>query len=188
MAFSFKRLEIPDVVAVESDIFKDERGFLTETFKRSEFAKNNIATDFVQDNFVRSAKGVLRGLHYQLPPHTQGKLVRVTRGKALDVAVDLRRDSPWFGRWVGAELTADNGCALWVPPGFAHGFIALEDDTDVYYKMTGGEYSLESARIIIWNDPTLNIDWKIKDPLLLPKDLAAPRFDKDGAYFEYNAS
>lgn len=185
MAFTFKPLAIPEVILVECDTFKDERGFLTETFKSSVFAQNDIGTDFVQDNFVRSAKGVLRGLHYQMDPHAQGKLVRAVRGRIFDVAVDLRRGSPWFGQWVGEELSEQNSRALWIPPGFAHGFIALEDETDVYYKIAGGEYNLEAARIIIWNDPSLNIDWQIEKPILLDKDLAAPTLDKAEINFSY---
>ncbi len=134
MPFSFKRLEIPDVILVEPKVFGDERGFFMETYKASEFKKNGIEYDFVQDNHSKSQKGVLRGLHYQLRPMEQGKLVRCVRGRIWDVAVDIRKGSPWFGKWVAVELSEENKLMFWVPPGFAHGFVALEDGTEVIYQ------------------------------------------------------
>ena len=184
MPFSFKRLEIPDVILVEPKVFGDERGFFMETYKASEFRKSGISYDFVQDNHSRSQKGVLRGLHYQLRPMEQGKLVRCVRGRIWDVAVDIRKDSPWFGKWVAVELSEENKLMLWVPPGFAHGFVALEDGTEVVYKVTK-EYAPELDRGIIWNDPDLAIDWPIEDPILSEKDRKLPRLKEAENNFIY---
>ena len=153
------RLAIPDVMLIEPKVFGDARGFFFESFNQQAF---NEATStnhqFVQDNHSRSSRGVLRGLHYQLPPHAQGKLVRVVRGKVWDVAVDIRRNSPTFGQWVGAELSEDNQHQLWVPPGFAHGFVVLSDSADFLYKTTD-YYAPQSDRGIAWNDPQIGIRW-----------------------------
>lgn len=164
------RLSIPDVVLIEPKVFGDERGFFYESFNQRAFDEaTGTAHQFVQDNHSRSAKGVLRGLHYQIQ-QPQGKLVRVVRGAVLDVAVDLRRSSPTFGHWVSEELSEDNHCQLWVPPGFGHGFVVLSDVAEFLYKTTD-YYAPEHERCIAWNDPTLAIDWKLgQAPLLSAKD------------------
>ncbi len=174
MPFIFKRLEIPDIILIEPKIFKDARGFFMETYKYSEFRKNGIEYEFVQDNHSKSKKGVLRGLHYQLKPMEQGKLVRCIRGRIWDVAVDIRKGSPWYKKWVAIELSEENKLMLWVPPGFAHGFVALEDNTEVVYKVTK-EYAPELDRGIIWNDPDIGIEWPIENPILSEKDSKLPR-------------
>ncbi len=184
MPFTFKRLEIPDVILIQPKVFGDERGFFMETYKASEFKKNGIDYDFVQDNHSRSQKGVLRGLHYQLKPMEQGKLVRCVKGRIWDVAVDIRKGSPWYGKWVAVELSEENKLMLWVPPGFAHGFVALEDGTEVIYKVTK-EYAPELDRGIIWNDPDLAIDWPIENPVLSEKDGNLPKFKDAENNFVY---
>ena len=155
----FTPLAIPDVFLIEPKVFGDARGFFLESFRQDLF---NQATgtnyEFIQDNHSRSSKGVLRGLHYQLPPHAQGKLVRVISGAVFDVAVDIRRSSPTFGQWVGAELSEDNQHQLWVPPGFAHGFVVLSESADFLYKTTD-YYAPQHERCIAWNDPQLAIAW-----------------------------
>jgi len=161
------------VILIEPKLFADDRGFFMETYHAERFAQHGIPQTFVQDNHSRSRRGVLRGLHYQ-DPLPQGKLVRCTRGALFDVAVDVRRGSPAFGKWFGAELSDENRKQLWIPPGFAHGFCALTDDADLVYKCTSlyrGEYD----RVIIWNDPDIGIAWPVSSPLLSPKDAAAPR-------------
>lgn len=169
---------IPDVVVIEPRVFEDERGWFMESFNEQRFhqelTKLGLPTPraFVQDNHSCSQKGVLRGLHYQLPPHAQGKLVRVTQGAAFDVAVDIRKDSPTFGHWVGVELNSNNKKMLWIPEGFAHGFVTLTDTAEFLYKTTD-YYSSGHERCILWNDPVLAIDWKqnkVAEPLLSGKD------------------
>src|SRR3989338_5800135 len=162
MPFTFQRLEIPDVVLITPKAFGDDRGFFMETFKSSEFKQAGMNLEFLQDNHSKSKKGVLRGLHYQLSPDEQGKLVRVTSGSLFDVAVDIRKGSPTYGKWVGATLSAANKQMLWVPPGFAHGVYVLEDDTELIYKVTK-EYSAKNDRGILWSDPALNIKWPVKE-------------------------
>lgn len=150
---------IPDVMVVEPKVFGDARGFFYESFNQVAFnAATGTAFTFVQDNHSRSSQGVLRGLHYQLPPHAQGKLVRVARGAVWDVAVDIRQGSPTFGQWVGQELTEDNHKQFWIPPGFAHGFVVLSESADFLYKTTN-YYAPQSDRGIAWNDPDLDIAW-----------------------------
>ena len=155
----FTPLAIPEVVLIEPKVFGDSRGFFLESFKQDLF---NEATgtnhEFIQDNHSRSSKGVLRGLHYQLPPFAQGKLVRVITGSVFDVAVDIRRGSSTFGKWVGAELTAENHKQLWIPPGFAHGFVVLSDIADFVYKTTA-YYAPQTDRGILWNDKDIGIEW-----------------------------
>ncbi|CAB5690704.1 dTDP-4-dehydrorhamnose 3,5-epimerase [Comamonas aquatica] len=150
---------IPDVMVVEPKVFGDARGFFYESFNQVAFnAATGTAFTFVQDNHSRSSQGVLRGLHYQLSPHAQGKLVRVVRGAVWDVAVDIRQGSPTFGQWVGQELTEDNHKQFWIPPGFAHGFVVLSESADFLYKTTN-YYAPQSDRGIAWNDPDLDIAW-----------------------------
>jgi len=151
--------EIADVKIIEPSVFADERGYFLETWNQAAFAKAGLDLSFVQDNQSRSHKHVLRGLHYQLE-QTQGKLVRVVKGAIFDVAVDIRRSSATFGRWVGVELSEDNHRMLWIPGGFAHGFMALTDDTDLTYKCTDF-WAARHERTIVWNDPELAIDWPL---------------------------
>lgn len=150
-------LALPEVRLIEPRAFPDNRGWFMETWNARSFAEAGIDVPFVQDNQSRSRRGVLRGLHYQLG-QPQGKLVRVAAGRVFDVAVDLRRSSPDFGRWVGAELSAENRQMLWIPPGFAHGFLALEDDTDLLYKCTDF-FAPACDRTLLWSDPEIGIDW-----------------------------
>jgi len=163
--------KIKDLLILEPRIFADERGWFMESFNQQIFERAlterglNVPA-FVQDNHSLSQKGVLRGLHYQLDPHAQGKLVRVVQGRAWDVAVDIRQDSPTFGGWVGVELSSENHKQFWIPAGFAHGFIALEDNTQFLYKTTD-YYSKECERSIVWNDQRLNIEWPIEESLSL---------------------
>lgn len=173
---------IPDVLVVDPKVFKDERGWFMESFNEQRFHEKlealglPVPSSFVQDNHSCSRKGVLRGLHYQLPPHAQGKLVRVARGAAFDVAVDIREGSPFFGKWVCAELTALNNKMLWIPEGFAHGFIALEDDTHFLYKTTD-YYSKNCEASILWNDEELSILWpRLTEIVVTGKDTDAPSF------------
>jgi dTDP-4-dehydrorhamnose 3,5-epimerase len=173
MPFTFQRLEIPDIVLVQTRRFDDGRGYFQEAYKASDFAAFGIGEVFVQDNLSHSVYGVLRGLHYQKEPHAQGKLVTALRGRIYDVAVDIRRGSPSYGRWVGAELSVDNGCLLYVPPGFAHGFCVLSAEADVLYKVTA-EYAPDDDRGIVWNDPAIGIEWPLAEPLLSSKDAGLP--------------
>jgi dTDP-4-dehydrorhamnose 3,5-epimerase len=156
------------VKIIEPKVFGDARGFLMETFNRAEFAAAGIEHDFVQDNHSRSVRGTLRGLHFQAQ-QPQGKLVRAVRGEIFDVAVDLRRESPTFGEWIGVTLSEANKRQLWIPPRFAHGFCALEDATEVVYKCTE-YYAPEHERTLLWSDPELDIAWPALDPVLSPKD------------------
>lgn len=164
--------EIPDVLMIEPKVFGDERGFFYESFNQRQWQEaTGLQTTFVQDNHSRSAKGVLRGLHYQIR-QPQGKLVRCVVGEVYDVAVDLRRKSPTFGKWVGMTLSAENKRQLWVPEGFAHGFLVTSDYAEFLYKTTD-YYAPEFERCIAWNDESLNIEWPVTDPLLSQKDGAA---------------
>ena len=170
------RLAIPEVVLIEPKVFGDARGFFFESFNQKAFDEaTGTNHQFVQDNHSRSAQGVLRGLHYQIQ-QPQGKLVRVVRGAVFDVAVDIRKSSPTFGRWVGAELSEDNQHQLWVPPGFAHGFLVLSDLADFLYKTTD-YYAPQYERSILWNDSDLNIDWPIGEPILSNKDRQGLKFN-----------
>jgi dTDP-4-dehydrorhamnose 3,5-epimerase len=166
------RMAIPEVLLIEPKVFGDARGFFYESFNQKAFNEaTGLNLPFVQDNHSRSAKGVLRGLHYQLPPHAQGKLVRVVRGAVFDVAVDIRPGSPTFGQWVGMELSEENHRQFWVPPGFAHGFVVLSESADFLYKTTD-YYAPSHERCIAWNDPALAIRWPDigMAPLLSAKD------------------
>ena len=184
---------IPDIVILEPRVYEDERGWFMESLSERAFHDRlrelglPAPRPFVQDNHSCSMRRVLRGLHYQLPPHAQGKLVRVVRGAAYDVAVDLRRSSPTFGRWVGTELTAQNRRQLWIPEGFGHGFLALENGTEFLYKTTD-YYARECERSIQWSDPQLGIQWPTVDgrpPIVSVKDASAPRFS-DAEIFEFS--
>ena len=161
---------LPDVRIVEPRVFRDARGWFFESWNRRTLAGAGLDVDFVQDNHSRSIRGVLRGLHYQVE-HAQGKLVRVVVGEVFDVAVDLRERSPTFGRHVALRLSADEPRMLWVPPGFAHGFVVLSEVAEFLYKTTDYWYP-EHERTLLWNDPALRIDWPVADPLLAPKDAA----------------
>ncbi len=181
MAFTFLRLEIPDLMLIRPCVHPDERGFFCESYKKSEFAANGIGADFVQDNHSYSTCGVVRGLHYQLPPSAQGKLVGVITGRMLDVAVDLRRGSATFGRWVGVELSDENRSMFWIPPGFAHGFLALSDRVHLIYKCTA-EYDKASEAGIRWDDPDVGISWPLSEIVVSPRDGALP-YLKDARLF-----
>ena len=169
------KTKIPDLYIVKPRVFEDHRGYFFESYNKEAFLRNGIDQNFVQDNESKSAKGVLRGLHFQKPPFAQGKLVRVMKGAVLDVAVDIRKNSPTYGQWASVELTQDNKWMYWVPPGFAHGFVTLEDNTVFFYKCTN-VYNKESEGSILWNDPDLNIDWKVENPILSEKDEQSPLF------------
>lgn len=181
----FKRLAIPDVVLCEPQVFGDHRGYFSETFRQDKLeAFLGFQVPFCQDNESKSSYGVLRGLHYQLAPHAQTKLVRVIEGKVLDVAVDIRKDSPTFGQHVAVELSAENKRQLFVPRGFAHGFVVLSESAVFAYKVDN-YYNPEADRGLAYNDETLDIDWKLsfEDLKLSSKDLVQPKF-KDVQYFE----
>jgi dTDP-4-dehydrorhamnose 3,5-epimerase len=187
----FKRLAIPDIWLIKPTVFRDDRGFFYETFSVRIFQEAaGLTPTFVQDNHSKSVRGVLRGLHYQLPPHAQGKLVRVTQGAVFDVVVDIRQSSPTFGQWVGELLSADNRAQIWIPPGFAHGFLTLSESAEFLYKTTEFyEPSAEGA--IVWNDPDLDIHWPLDEikaagldePILSGKDQQASDF-KNAKVFE----
>lgn len=174
--------DIPDVLIVEPRVFGDDRGFFFESFNQKVWLeKTGLSTNFVQHNHSRSAKNVLRGLHYQIV-RPQGKLVRVVSGEVFDVAVDLRKSSPTFGRWTGVHLSAENKRQFWVPEGFGHGFVVLSEYADFLYLATDF-YAPEHERAVIWNDPDLGIDWPIEgEPVLSEKDVKAPLF-KDAEYY-----
>jgi dTDP-4-dehydrorhamnose 3,5-epimerase len=173
MAFKFRRLDITDVILIEAQAFKDQRGLFMESYKQSDFSTNGIPDAFVQDNYSHSLRRVLRGLHYQKYPKDQAKLVTVLRGEIFDVAVDIRRGSPTYARWVGQVLSAESCCLLYIPVGFAHGFCVLSEEADVLYKVTA-EYAPELERGVTWNDPDLSIRWPIDRPLVSPKDAELP--------------
>ncbi|HUF76384.1 MAG TPA: dTDP-4-dehydrorhamnose 3,5-epimerase [Longimicrobiales bacterium] len=173
MSFTFEPLEISDVVLVHPTRHRDPRGFFQESYRASAFAEAGIDATFVQDNLARSTRGVLRGLHYQLPPAAQGKLMGVVRGSVFDVAVDLRVGARSYGRWVGRTLDAEAGELLWIPPGFAHGYVVLSDVAEVAYKVTA-EYAPPLDRGVLWNDPAIGIEWPVDDPVVSPKDRVQP--------------
>ena len=174
MPFEFERLKIEDLILVKPKVFGDNRGFFAECYKKSDFALNGINVDFVQDNHSKSSKGVLRGLHYQQSPYAQAKLVRCIKGRIYDVAVDIRPDSKSFGKYVKVELSEDNKYMLYIPEGFAHGFVVLSDEAELIYK-TSAEYAPEYDSGIRWDDKDLNIDWGIDfEPVLSEKDKNLP--------------
>jgi dTDP-4-dehydrorhamnose 3,5-epimerase len=177
----FKVIETPikDLVIIETKIFKDDRGFFIESYNLRDFTSLGINVNFVQDNHSMSKKGILRGLHFQLQ-HPQGKLVRVISGKVFDVAVDLRLKSPTFGKWYGIKLSYDNGLQFYIPPGFAHGFLTLEENTHFFYKCTDFYYP-EDETGIIWNDPSIGIEWpteKVEEVIISNKDKNLPKFEE----------
>jgi dTDP-4-dehydrorhamnose 3,5-epimerase len=184
MPFTFKRLGIPAVILIEPKVFEDGRGFFMETYRMPDFAAAGIVVNFVQENHSRSGKGVLRGLHYQNPPFAQGKLVRVVKGEIFDVAVDIRKSSPTWGKWVKVILSEENKNILYVPSGFAHGFCVLSEIAEVVYKTTS-VYSAESEAGIIWNDQDLNIEWPVKQPILSEKDSKLPALKNADVRFYY---
>ncbi|HVW27486.1 MAG TPA: dTDP-4-dehydrorhamnose 3,5-epimerase [Polyangiaceae bacterium] len=183
MPLKIAPLAIPEVLVIETGLIRDERGFFAETYSAKVLETNGFRATFLQDNLSSSRKGVLRGLHYQLEPHGMGKLVRVLSGAAFDVAVDIRRGSPTFGKWVARTLTLENREALWIPPGFAHGFLALEDSTTLLYKCTT-THTPEAERAMNYADPAIGIEWPIRPTLVAAKDAAAPPL----ASAEYNFS
>ncbi len=160
------------VLVIEPRVFADERGFFLETYQAERYGAHGVATTFVQDNFSRSTRGTLRGLHFQ-EPKGQGKLVQVTRGTVLDVIVDVRRGSPTFGKWVGVELSGDQPRQVWIPPGFAHGFCVTSETADFWYKCTT-PYAPDCERSIRWDDPAIGVAWPVAQPLLSKKDAQAP--------------
>lgn len=174
MPFEFVPLAIPGLILIKPKVLGDHRGFFLELYKYSDFALAGLKDRLVQDNYSRSGKGVLRGLHYQKNPKAQGKLVACVRGGIYDVGVDLRKGSAHFGKWIGVNLTEENRHMLYVPPGFAHGFQVVTETAEVMYKCTD-EYSPENERGIIWNDPDINVDWPLADPVLSGKDQFYPR-------------
>lgn len=176
---------ISDVLVIEPSVFGDDRGFFFESFNQAAFNQAvGEEITFVQDNHSRSVRNVLRGLHYQLPPKAQGKLVRVVQGEVFDVAVDLRKKSKTFGQWVGEVLSADNKKQLWIPAGFAHGFLTISNYAEFLYKTTD-YYSPDHERGVLWNDPVLGIDWKISgQPVLAAKDASASLFSQADVFFE----
>lgn len=176
MPFEFEKQEIEDIILIKPRIFGDNRGFFMETYKKSDFVRNGIDIEFSQDNHSKSSKGVLRGLHYQQFPYEQAKIVRCIKGRIYDVALDIRFESKTFGKYVRVELSEDNKNILYIPKGFAHGFVALSDEVEIMYK-TSGEYVPQADRGILWNDPDIGIDWGIDfEPILSEKDKNQKRF------------
>ena len=186
MPFRFQRVDIPDVILVGPKVFSDDRGFFMEVYKDEDFAKFDIKRNFVQINYSKSVKNVLRGLHYQKEPMAQGKLIGVMQGEIFDVVVDLRKDSPFHGHWSGITLDDKRRNMLYVPEGFAHGFCVLSGEAEIIYYCTKA-YSFEHECGILWNDPALNIEWPIANPVLSDKDQSNPLFkdaDKNFIYQE----
>jgi len=178
MPFEFERQKIKDVILIKPKVFGDNRGFFMETYKKSDFYANGIEVEFNQDNHSKSSKGVLRGLHYQASPYGQAKIVRCGRGRIYDVAVDIRPNSETFGQYVKVELSEENKHMLYIPVGFAHGFVALSEEVELLYKASG-EYNPQADRGILWNDPDINIDWNIDfEPILSDKDKVQPKLSE----------
>ncbi|MEN8226024.1 MAG: dTDP-4-dehydrorhamnose 3,5-epimerase [Bacteroidota bacterium] len=169
------KTNLSGLLIIDPTVFGDDRGYFFESYNQQLFEAAGLSVDFVQDNESKSARGVLRGLHFQEPPYEQGKLVRVARGAVMDVSVDIRKESKTYGQWAAYELSEHNKRMLWIPPGFAHGFVTLEDDTIFIYKCSG-LYNRASENAIIWNDPDLNIEWGVEDPVISDKDKQAPSF------------
>lgn len=187
MTFTFKTMQIPDVMVIEPRTFPDERGFFLENFKESEFSAKGITAKFVQDNISYSTYGVIRGLHFQKQPKEQAKLITAIKGKVFDVAVDIRKDSSTYGKWIGEILSEDNHKSLYIPEGFAHGFCSLNKESILFYKVTN-EYSKEHERGIIWNDPALNIQWPVEKPIISDKDKKLPSLANLDNNFTYKES
>ncbi len=175
MPFTFEPSGLPGLVVIKPRVFPDDRGYFLESYKESDFVRAGIPARFVQDNHSSSSRGVLRGLHYQLPPYAQGKLVRVLEGRVWDVAVDIRPDSPAFRKWFGIELSAEDHTLLYIPPGFAHGFVVLSEKAQFFYKCTA-EYNNESEADLRWNDPQIAITWPAKDVTISERDQGLPLF------------
>ncbi len=173
MPFIFKELEFSGLIVIEPKAFYDNRGFFMETYKESQFRENGIKEQFVQDNFSKSSKGILRGLHFQKEPKAQGKLIQVLYGRVWDVAVDLRDDSPTYLKWIGMELNDTERKMFYIPPGFAHGFVTLSDEVLFQYKCTN-EYDMVSERGIRWDDPDIGITWPVEKPLVSDRDNELP--------------
>jgi dTDP-4-dehydrorhamnose 3,5-epimerase len=186
MPFLFTETKLKGVFYVEPEVFGDERGSFAELYKQSEFAANGFTKPIVQVNHSRSMKNVIRALHYQNEPKAQGKLVFCTQGEVFDVAVDIRQGSPTYGEWVGKILTAANRNALYVPPGFAHGFGVLSDQADFMYFVSHSEYVPEYEAGILWNDPAIGIEWPIVKPVLRPRDEAYPTLAEAKHNFKYH--
>jgi len=184
MPFEFKVLEIKDVMLITPEVYQDERGFFKETFKDSDFSKMGISIEFLQDSISRSSKNIIRGLHYQKNPKAQAKLVSCVKGTIFDVAVDIRKNSPTYGKWVGAELSEENHQALFIPRGFAHGFVALSDIADVSYKLSE-EHSEKDEAGIIYNDPDICIQWPVENPILSKRDRSNPTLKQADNNFEF---
>ncbi len=182
-SFRIIATELPDILIIEPKIFRDERGFFLETYNKDGLAAAGFVADFVQDNHSRSSGGVLRGLHYQIPPKAQGKLVRVASGSIYDVAVDVRKSSKTYGKWFGIELSAEDMRMLWIPKGFAHGFVVLSESADLLYKTTD-VYAPNYEQTLLWNDPSIAIQWPLKgQPLISKKDAMGVQL-KDAIGFE----
>jgi dTDP-4-dehydrorhamnose 3,5-epimerase len=185
MNFRFKKLSIPDIILITPEVFEDTRGTFAETYKKSSFEKMSIKTNFVQDNHSKSKKNVLRGLHYQLPPMEQAKLIMCIKGTVFDVAVDIRKSSPYYGKWVGYYLSEENKNMLFIPPGFAHGYLVTSEETVIIYKVSK-EYSGEHERGILWKDPEIRIDWPFTvEPILSKKDANLPNLKEAENTFRY---
>ena len=178
MPFEFEKQSIEDVILITPKVFGDNRGFFMETYKKNDFFNAGIKVEFNQDNHSKSTKGALRGLHYQEEPYAQAKIVRCIRGKIYDVAVDIRKNSKTFGKYVKVELSEDNKRMLYIPKGFAHGFVALSNEVEIAYK-TQGEYHPQSDRGVMWDDKDINIDWNIDfEPILSDKDKKHPKLSE----------
>ena len=174
MPFEFEKQNIKDVILIKPKIFGDNRGFFLESYKKSDFEANGISVEFNQDNHSKSSKHVLRGLHYQANPYSQAKLVRCVRGRIYDIAVDLRKESETYKKYVKVKLSEENKCMLFIPQGFAHGFVVLSDEAEIIYKASG-EYNPEADRGVFWKDKDLNINWEIDfEPILSLKDQNLP--------------
>ncbi len=174
MSFEFEKLGIDGLVLIKPKVLEDERGFFLESYKKSDFLLNGINSEFVQDNHSKSSKGVLRGLHYQIAPEQQAKLIRCIKGRISDVALDLRKSSKTFGKWAKVELSEENNNMLFIPEGFAHGFVVLSEEAEILYK-TNREYSPKHDRGILWCDEDINIDWGVSNPILSEKDKNQPK-------------
>ncbi len=177
MSFEFEKLEIPDIIIIKPKVFRDERGFFMEVYKKTDFEEEDIKNEFIQDNHSYSKKSVLRGLHFQREPYAQAKLVRCIVGEIYDVAVDLRRNSPTFGKYIAVRLSGKNNYILYIPRGFAHGFQVLSEYAHVMYKVDN-LYAPEFESGLIWNDPYINIEWPIDKPILSNKDKKWPTLKK----------